>query len=73
MPTSTPPTTPPPITTLNDLDRSLLNSSLPEGTELRSGSGGVEEKDKEKANGESYDSQNRGGRRGRYRGGYIRK
>jgi hypothetical protein len=35
MPSSTPPTTPPPITTLNDLDRSLLDSSPPEGTELR--------------------------------------
>jgi hypothetical protein len=35
MPTSTPPTTLPPITTLNDLDRSLLDSSLPGGTELR--------------------------------------
>jgi hypothetical protein len=35
MPTSTPPTTPPPITTLKDLDRSLLDSSPPEGTELR--------------------------------------
>jgi hypothetical protein len=35
MPTSTPPTTPPPITTLNDLDRSLLDSLLLEGTELR--------------------------------------
>jgi hypothetical protein len=34
MPTSTPPTTPPPITTPRDLDRSLLDSSLPEGTEL---------------------------------------
>lgn len=35
MPTSTPPTTPPPITTSNDLDCSLLDSSPPEGTELR--------------------------------------
>jgi hypothetical protein len=35
MPTSTPPTTPPPITTPNDLDRFLLDSSPPEGTELR--------------------------------------
>jgi hypothetical protein len=35
MPTSTPPTTPPPITTPNDLDRSLLYSSPPEGTELQ--------------------------------------
>ena len=35
MPTSTPPTTPPPITSLNDLDRSLLDSSPPNGTELR--------------------------------------
>jgi len=35
MPTSTPPTTPPPITTPRDLDRSLLDSSPPEGTELR--------------------------------------
>jgi hypothetical protein len=35
MPSSTPPTTPPPITTPNDLDRSLLDSSPPEGTELR--------------------------------------
>jgi hypothetical protein len=35
MPTSTPPTTPPPITTPNDLNRSLLDSSPPEGTELR--------------------------------------
>jgi hypothetical protein len=35
MPTSTPPTTPPTITTPNDLDRSLLDSSPPEGTELR--------------------------------------
>jgi hypothetical protein len=35
MPTSTPPTTPPPIATPNDLDRSLLDSSPPEGTELR--------------------------------------
>jgi hypothetical protein len=35
MPTSTPPTTPLPITTPNDLDRSLLDSSPPEGTELR--------------------------------------
>jgi len=30
-----PPTTPPPITTPNDLDRSLPDSSPPEGTELR--------------------------------------
>ena len=35
MPISTPPTTPPPITTPNDLDRSLLDSSPPEGIELR--------------------------------------
>jgi hypothetical protein len=35
MPTSTPPTTPPPIATPNDLDRSLLDSSPPEGIELR--------------------------------------
>jgi hypothetical protein len=35
MTTSTPPTTPPPITTLKDLDRSLLDSSLLEGTELQ--------------------------------------
>jgi hypothetical protein len=35
MPTSTPPTTPPTITTPNDLDRTLLDSSPPEGTELR--------------------------------------
>jgi hypothetical protein len=35
MPSSTPPTTPPPITTTKDLDRSLLDSSPPEGTELR--------------------------------------
>jgi hypothetical protein len=35
MPTSTHPTTPPPITTPNDLDRSLLDSSPPEGTEIR--------------------------------------
>jgi hypothetical protein len=35
MPTLTPPTTLPPITTPNDLDRSLLDSSPPEGTELR--------------------------------------
>jgi hypothetical protein len=35
MPTSTPPTTPPPFTTPNDLDCSLLDSSPPEGTELR--------------------------------------
>jgi hypothetical protein len=35
MPTSTPLTTPPPITTPNDLDRSLLDSSPPEGTKLR--------------------------------------
>jgi hypothetical protein len=35
MPTSTPHTTPPPITTPNDLDRSLLDSSPPEGTELQ--------------------------------------
>jgi hypothetical protein len=35
MPSSTPPTTPPPITTLNDLDRSLLDSSPPEDTELQ--------------------------------------
>jgi hypothetical protein len=35
MTTSTPPTTPPPITTPKDLDRSLLDSSPPEGTELQ--------------------------------------
>jgi hypothetical protein len=35
MPTSTSPTTPPPITTPNDLDRSLLDSSPPEGTKLQ--------------------------------------
>jgi hypothetical protein len=35
MPTSTSPTTLPPITTLNDLDCFLLDSSLLEGTELR--------------------------------------
>jgi hypothetical protein len=35
MPTSTPPTTPPPIMTPNNLDRFLLDSSPPEGTELR--------------------------------------
>jgi hypothetical protein len=35
MPTSTPPTTLPPITTLNDLNRSLLDSSPPEGIELQ--------------------------------------
>jgi hypothetical protein len=35
MPSSTPPTTLPPITTPNDLDYFLLDSSLPEGTELR--------------------------------------
>jgi hypothetical protein len=35
MPTPTPRVTPPPITTPNDLDRSLLASSPPEGTELR--------------------------------------
>jgi hypothetical protein len=35
MTTSTPPTTLPPITTLKDLDCSLLDSSLPEGTKLR--------------------------------------
>jgi hypothetical protein len=35
MSASTPPTTPPPITTPNDLDRSLLDSSPPEGIELR--------------------------------------
>lgn len=35
MPTPTPRVTPPPITTPNDLDRSLLDSSPPEGTELR--------------------------------------
>lgn len=35
MPTPTPRGTPPPITTPNDLDRSLLDSSPPEGTELR--------------------------------------
>jgi hypothetical protein len=35
MSASTSPTTPPPITTPNDLDRSLLDSSPPEGTELR--------------------------------------
>jgi hypothetical protein len=35
MPTPTLRVTPPPITTPNDLDRSLLDSSPPEGTELR--------------------------------------
>lgn len=35
MPTPTPRGTPPPITTPNDLGRSLLDSSPPEGTELR--------------------------------------
>jgi hypothetical protein len=35
MPTPTPRVTPPPITTPNDLDRSLLDSSPPEGTEIR--------------------------------------
>jgi vacuolar-type H+-ATPase subunit I/STV1 len=35
MPTSTPYTTLPPITTPNDLDRSLLDSLLLEGTELQ--------------------------------------
>jgi hypothetical protein len=35
MTTSTPSTTPPPITTPKDLDRSLLDSSPLEGTELR--------------------------------------
>ena len=35
MSTSPPPTTLPPITTPNDLDCSLLDSSLPEGTELQ--------------------------------------
>jgi len=35
MPTPTPWATPPPITTPNDLDRSLLDSSPLEGTELR--------------------------------------
>jgi hypothetical protein len=35
MPTSTPPTTLPPIMTLNDLDCSLLDSSPLEGTELQ--------------------------------------
>jgi hypothetical protein len=35
MPTLTPPTTPPPFTIPNDLDRSVLDSSPPEGTELR--------------------------------------
>jgi len=35
MPTSTPSTISSPITTPNDLDRFLLDSSLPEGTELR--------------------------------------
>jgi hypothetical protein len=35
MPTSTPPTTLPPIITPNDLDHSLLDSSPPEGTELQ--------------------------------------
>ena len=35
IPTPTSRVTPPPITTPNDLDRSLLDSSLPEGTELR--------------------------------------
>lgn len=35
MPLEPPRVTPPPITTPNDLDRSLLDSSPPEGTELR--------------------------------------
>jgi hypothetical protein len=35
MPSPTSRVTPPPITTPNDLDRSLLDSSPPEGTELR--------------------------------------
>jgi hypothetical protein len=35
MPTPTSRVTPPPITTPDDLDRSLLDSSPPEGTELR--------------------------------------
>jgi hypothetical protein len=35
MPTLTPPTTPPPIMTPNDLDYSLLDSLPPEGTELQ--------------------------------------
>jgi hypothetical protein len=35
MPTPIPRGTPPPITTPDDLDRSLLDSSPPEGTELR--------------------------------------
>jgi hypothetical protein len=35
MPTSTPSTTPPPITTPNNLDRFLLDSSPPEDTELQ--------------------------------------
>ena len=35
MPTPNPRVTPPPITTPKDLDRSLLDSSPPEGTELR--------------------------------------
>jgi hypothetical protein len=35
MPTHTSQVIPPPITTPNDLDRSLLDSSPPEGTELR--------------------------------------
>jgi len=35
MPTPTSRTTPPPITTRNDLDRSLLDSSPPAGTELQ--------------------------------------
>jgi hypothetical protein len=35
MPTSTLPTTLPTITTPNDLDRFLLDSSLPEDTELQ--------------------------------------
>jgi hypothetical protein len=35
MPTPTSRATPPPITTPKDLDRSLLDSSPPEGTELR--------------------------------------
>ncbi|KAM0713368.1 hypothetical protein Q7P35_000821 [Cladosporium inversicolor] len=35
MPTPTYRVTPPPITTLNDLDRSLLDNSLLEGTELQ--------------------------------------
>jgi hypothetical protein len=35
MPTLTPPTTPTPITTLNDLNRFLLDILLPKGIELQ--------------------------------------